>query len=259
MPITTDQRAEKAHKKAALGVAMTNVGKVYYTEPASPNTAKAAYTWLDDAKIPATAPSSPVIDREYDEDGNNASTSGKQELIQYKEVTMTPVAGSPSSYIIPNENYAIAFNELNGAYAPVFLNAANDAVIPFGSNGMEFDSNAGVLYFIDGNPSGVTSVKIRYWKYVGRTMATSIDALSGTTIATTSFTIYDGASNISVSGNVATITHNANSSNLYWKLTENNVEILPESIVETSNNVLTITLNPFPIQTDNVVLKIASF
>ncbi|BBI90683.1 hypothetical protein HYO65_gp291 [Tenacibaculum phage PTm1] len=254
MPISNNQKAEKAYKKTVFGVSMTADDKSYYTEPQSPNSVRSKYIWLDDGLVPNTAPASPVIDKIYDKNGVDVVTSGLQGVIQYKEVVMTQVVGSPNAFSIP-DNFAIPFNEFDGKYAPVFVNNTTSVVIPFGLNSMEFDASAGVLYFVDGKPTNITSVKIKYWKYVGRTLnsvATNLGVLS-----VTEFPLHASAPNCSVTGNVLTLTHNLKTTTTYWKILKGKQVIFPSTVEETDLNTFKITFDPMVTAGDNVKIQIS--
>lgn len=254
MALTTAQKAEKAYKKSVLGVAMTADDKSYYTEPASPLTAKSTNIWIDDDKIPAVAPT-PVAGATYDENGVDIAISGLPGIIQYIEVDMLQIPGAPNSFKTPaTENDAISFIDFDGEYAPVFVDNATSQVIPVGLNNMEFDAASGTLTFYSGKPSALNSVKAKYWRYVGRKLSSLKAALEGNVVIT-AFPIYNGAPNTSLAGNTFTLTHNKNTTEFTWSLLEGNKFINPTSLVVIDANNIEITLESVPTELDNVVLK----
>ncbi len=151
--ITNEQKAEKAYKKSVQGVATTANDKAYNAEPNSPRTVRAQHVWAQDNLIPTIKPT-PVANRIYDKDGLNVEDTGAEGIIEYKEVQMEQVIGASDSFIIPgSEHKALNYNEYDGLYAPEFWDMNANTQIPFGLNGMEWDAEAGVLWFIGGKPS----------------------------------------------------------------------------------------------------------
>lgn len=255
MALTSEQKAEKAYKKSVLGVAMTADDKSYYTEPASPLTAKSKNIWIDDDKVPSVAPLTPTVNTVYDENGVATSVSGLLGVIQYVETDMIQIAGAPNSFKMQTiENDAISFIDFNGAYAPVFIDNSTLQTIPVGLNNMEFDAASGTLTFYDGKPSSLNSIKAKYWRYVGRKLTSLKESLEDNVVIS-AFPIYNGVSTATLVDKTFTLTHNRNTTEFTWKLLEGNKFIEPTSLVIIDENTVEITLDSVPTELDNVVFK----
>lgn len=255
MSLTVDQKAEKAYKKATLGVAMTANDKAYYTEPASPITIRAKHVWVDDAKIPNAVPASPQNGAIYDEDANLASVSGKTGILQYVEIVMVNVPGSANSFATPTpEVFAIPFTEKAGIYSPVFIDMSNQSVIPFGTNAMEFDTSCGILTFYNNKPSTLNTVKAKYWRYVGRTLDAALTNMTQSQVFT--YQLYQGSPNTVLTNTTFVVSHNKNIAKLDWSLSLNGIAVEPGSFSIVDNNSISITIDPVPVQADVLVLQL---
>lgn len=258
MPISNEQKAEKAYKKVVLGVAMTANNKSYYTEPISPTSVRdPKNVWLDAADIPVTAPVTPVASTIYDKNGVDVVTSGLPGVIQYIDTVMTAVQGSNDSFMLTNEHATIAFNSINGQYAPQFIDNSTGDPIPFGLNAMEYDIDAGVLFFVEGKPAGLTAVRIKYWRYVGRTFSDVIPVLGNSSFTSEDLLTTNGK--LVFIGNDVTFTHNLNTDKIFWKFKKGNEVIFPSTIIENSNNVATFTFIPAIADVDNVKVELIVF
>jgi hypothetical protein len=253
--MTNAQKAQKAYNKSVHKVSMTETDKAYYAEPLSPMSIRGQHVWVEDHLIPAISPAK-IVDAVYDQNGLDASVSGDRGIIQYKEVQMTFVSTVGNSFSIPDEYRAIGFREHDGQYAPEFWNTLTNQQIPFGTAGMEFDADGGILWFVDGRPASIFNVTAKYWRYIGRAASELSESQLG--LSTITYPIHIGNSDLSIdaSGTVVTMPHNLNSDDLHWKLRKGNEQVYPQSFIEIDNNNASITLNPIPLVQDNVTMKL---
>ncbi len=140
-------------KSLFAGKAATNTNNTFFEEAF--NFQKAilpSQILADESLIPTTATAVPNV----------------IELIQ--DLVMLPVAGSPNAFYHPDLVSSLAFNFGDGSSYLQHLKKADNSIIPFGQNRWVFNPSAGVLWFRDGNPTGVSPSnppKMTTYKYIG--------------------------------------------------------------------------------------------
>lgn len=251
MSINNLQQTEKAYKKIVFGKAYSKLGKPYYIEDDSISYINAENVYLDLNKIPSTKPISYIDGQSFDQ---NAELTTTDQLITYKEDIMSVIIGSEDSLKIQNlVSGILPFNFMNGLYRPLFFDQNGDS-IPTGLASFEFDHNSGIITFMDGRPSHITSITIKFWYYSGKTLTDFTTENSKMT--SKNFLLYDGATDVALNGEEFTINHNLDSEKVNVIMYENDKIVYPESITITDSNNIVLSLYPTPIQSDNVSVSI---
>jgi hypothetical protein len=151
---TTDQKADLLFKKY-LGVGSVGTSSAFYNE--SKLGRPAVYPnqlWASWGDIPTSA-------------SYLAGITTKS-----IDLTLQSIPGVSNQYAFYHADLmdAIPFNfDPSGSYVPT-LKKSDNSTIPFGTNDWVIDTEAGLVTFYAGLPSGVSSgtpPKITFWKYVG--------------------------------------------------------------------------------------------
>ncbi len=280
MAITSARQAELAYKKVIHGKTTSHDGsRAYYLEDNSPLSIDSEFVPIDKSLIPFSKPTvgsgvaGALVDGDLFDKNGRVQTDPLytgNPIVQYRfRRSMALMPGTTQSYqTATSEQFILPFNFNNGLYAPIVENQAN-AVVPFGQNSWELDTMSGVITFYDGNPSGVTSLKLTYWKYVGRKLS-DIPIASGSGLINLSYAL---AANALVSGvtlkdndldlinDTFIIDHNMNASLLIVQLKKGNEIQYPHAIRFITNNRCEIEFRPvMPLAVDNIsvnLIKIA--
>lgn len=157
MALTDEQRTQKyadSNFKNSLGKSFSTENKKYFEEAVDfKESIFPSQILLDEIYIPAIAAEVPgVVEKKID-------------------LAMQYIAGSGStSFSHPDLVNTIPFNYGNGTSYVYVLKKDNGDLIPFGQNDWVYNSNSGVLSFLDGLPDGVSDVlppKITCYVYIG--------------------------------------------------------------------------------------------
>ena len=152
--LTTDQKSDLLFKKY-LGKGSSGTTPQYFNEPLEGRTAVyPTQIWSDFQLIPTSSAPYPNV------------------VVQMVDLSLIQIPG-PSfvNAFYHNElKDAIPFNfDPSGSYVPV-VKKSDNTVIPLGQNDWFIDTEAGMLTFYGGLPSGVDDThppKVTFWKYIG--------------------------------------------------------------------------------------------